>query len=303
MGYIIGARTGRGVGYFLKGQLELALPDLDFVLENYEPDIHFSQRYLALGIDVGIAAFPYAEWTYTLLGWPEKSRKISEKELNISNALNHDFSRVYSLMSTCNNEHFIRNPERILKLSMEGIRITEELDFPFFNVHSRIYRGWALAQTGKINEGTTMIEDGLNSYPAMLLKTCFLTMLSECYALKGNYTLALSTLKKINTLLETSEERFMEAEILRLEGVFLEKAGAPLDQVKLLYRRSIKIAQKQYMMWWELRSTVALARLMQIQEQHDQAYQKLKLIYEKFSEGFDTIDLKEAKSLLDELEP
>ena len=68
------------------------------------------------------------------------------------------------------------------------------------------------------------------------------------------------------------------------------------------FRRAIEIAKGQSAKWWELRATVSLGRLLRDTGRRDEARAMLTEIYRWFTEGFDTTDLKDAKTLLDELQ-
>jgi len=67
------------------------------------------------------------------------------------------------------------------------------------------------------------------------------------------------------------------------------------------FRTAIEVARSQEARWWELRATTSLARLLAEQDKRDEARTMLSEIYNWFTEGFDTADLKDAKALLEEL--
>jgi predicted ATPase len=102
-------------------------------------------------------------------------------------------------------------------------------------------------------------------------------------------------------------ECFFEAELHRLRGDLLLTRDAQESEWKLqgeaavCFRRAIEVARRQQAKSLELRATTSLARLLRDIGPRDQGYSMLAEIYNWFTEGFDTADLKEAKSLLDEL--
>src|SRR5260370_32483547 len=89
------------------------------------------------------------------------------------------------------------------------------------------------------------------------------------------------------------------ADLYRLEGEFLLMAGAGENDVEESFRQAIAIAQRQEAKSWELRATISLARLLVKQGKRDEARTMLADIYNWFTEGFDTADLKDAKALLE----
>ena len=93
-----------------------------------------------------------------------------------------------------------------------------------------------------------------------------------------------------------------KAEILRIKGeAILMRDRSAKDNAESCFRAGIAIARTPEAKWWELRATVSLARLLAKQGRRGEAREMLAEIYNWFTEGFDTADLKDAKVLLDEL--
>jgi predicted ATPase len=101
---------------------------------------------------------------------------------------------------------------------------------------------------------------------------------------------------------DAHEERYYEAEIFRLKGELLLRQHASNDaEAWSCFENAIEIARKQSAKSFELRATMSLTRLLAKQGRRDEARAVLAEIYNWFTEGFDTADLKDAKALLDEL--
>ena len=128
----------------------------------------------------------------------------------------------------------------------------------------------------------------------------FLTTLAEAYGMAAQPREGLDRLAEAAKLVETTQERWAEAEIHRLRGTLLlsmnEHAAAATS-----YRRALEVAQRQGARFWELRAALSLARLWRDQGKRTEARDLLSPIYDWFTEGFDTQDLKEAKALLVDL--
>ena len=128
-----------------------------------------------------------------------------------------------------------------------------------------------------------------------------LAMLAQGYQRLGRHDQALAIFDQGLAHVERSGEMLDTAEILRLKGeLLLVRDGLP-DEAERCFRTAIELAREQKARWWELRSTVSLARLLAKQGRRDEARAMLADIYNWFTEGFDTGDLIDAKALLDEL--
>ena len=112
----------------------------------------------------------------------------------------------------------------------------------------------------------------------------------------------LSALAEALAAADEHENRFCEAETHRLKGeLLLKQDDSNTAEAQNCFQRAIDIARKQSAKSWELRATMSLARLLANQGRRDEARTMLAEIYNWFTEGFDTADLKDAKALLEEL--
>ncbi len=103
-------------------------------------------------------------------------------------------------------------------------------------------------------------------------------------------------------VMDTMEVRFYAAELYRLKGVLLLKQAVPdASQAEDCFQQALSIARHQHAKSLELRAAMSLARLWQSQDKRQDAYDLLAPVYNWFTEGFDTTDLQEAKTLLQEL--
>jgi predicted ATPase len=104
------------------------------------------------------------------------------------------------------------------------------------------------------------------------------------------------------TTLEATGERWVEAEVHRVAGeLALNSPISDKAKAEEYFERSIAVARRQQAKLWELRAAMSMARLWRDQDKRDKARNILAPLYNWFTEGFDTRDLKEAKALLDEL--
>ena len=111
---------------------------------------------------------------------------------------------------------------------------------------------------------------------------------------------ALERLAEAISLVKKTQERWCEAELHRLKGELL-KADGECDQAEACFLDALAVARHQRARTWELRAAMSLARLWRDQGKREEARELLAPVYGWFTEGFDTLDLKEAKALLEEL--
>ena len=165
--------------------------------------------------------------------------------------------------------------------------------------------GIALVRAGKTAKGIAPPEESLKIWDASgakVLSPYYKAVLAEAMALTGEVDNALQLIEGQIEQVERPgwEERVYYAEILRLKGWMLSLKG-DLEGAEKSYLASLDCAREQQAKSWELRTSASLARLWQSQGRCKEALDLLAPVYNWFTEGFDTKDLKEAKALLDGL--
>ena len=127
-------------------------------------------------------------------------------------------------------------------------------------------------------------------------------LLAQAYAGVGKFEKALTMLDESLTRIQRTGEKRDQAEILRFKGeALLMRDTGEIAAAEKCFRQALELARAQDVKWWELRTSVSLARLLRDTNRRDEARTLLGEIYNWFNEGFDLPDLKEAKALLDEL--
>ena len=128
------------------------------------------------------------------------------------------------------------------------------------------------------------------------------TLLAEVCERLGHTADGLRALAEAHTLVEQQEERWWAAEVCRLRGVLLlRQMATPQADAETWLQQALDIARRQQAKSLELRAAMSLARLWQRQGKRAEAYELLAPVYNWFTEGFNTVDLQEAKVLLEEL--
>jgi predicted ATPase len=150
-----------------------------------------------------------------------------------------------------------------------------------------------------------LLRDGLASYLATGTRqqhTYFLALLAEALDEAGRASEGLEALVEALEAARRSHEHYYEAELHRLRGELLLKSETlSLSEAEACFRQAASLARDQNAKSFELRAAMSLCRLWRREGKSTEARQMLEEIYGWFTEGFDTVDLKDAKALLDEL--
>ncbi len=239
------------------------------------------------------------------LGYPEQAKGVTERAITNANDLGHPFSVANALSWVAALHQLCGDVGRTRELSEKDLAFSTEQVIPLFAAHAMVLRGWALVMQGRGEEGIVQLEEGLAAYRATGSETelpHWLGLMVEACCVTGRIEQGLHVVAEALEISERTGIVYYEAELHRLEGelrLHSEPADAP--KVEMCFRRAMDIARKQQAKSWELRAATSYARLMRKQGRGREAYDLLAPIYGWFTEGFDTLDLIEAKALLDQL--
>jgi predicted ATPase len=162
-----------------------------------------------------------------------------------------------------------------------------------------------LALTGHASDAVEMIAFGIaarRSTGTSIFVALQLSFLAKAYAELGKFDDARRSISEAIAAIETANERWCEAEVNREAGEIALKSPEPdAAKAEAHFERALAVARAQQAKSWELRAATSMARLWRDQGKRDAARELLAPVYGWFTEGFDTLDLKEAKALLDAL--
>jgi len=305
---LVVAHRAVGLPSFLLGELILAQKHAEQIVNLYNRQQHHSLAF-RYGQDPGVAGLSFGAYTLWLLGYPEQALEWNEESVSLARAISHPHSLAYTLTLSALLHLMCRDRQAAQEQAEEAIALSTEHGFALWLAWATVGRGRALAEQGRAKEGIDQIHQGLSDSRATGAEMFYpynLTLLAEVQGKAGQKVEErLTILAEALELVEKTEERYWEAEIYRLKGELLlkDEVGrmselSPEDN----FHKAIGVARQQEGKSLELRATVSLARLWQSQGKGEEARQMLADIYGWFTEGFDTVDLQEAKVLLDELE-
>jgi predicted ATPase len=290
-----------GTTLLFLGELTAARRDLEQGMTLYDPQQH---RALALryGADSGIVCRLFAGWVLWLLGYPDQALHTIDDALTQARALAHSFTLAFALNHTALVRMFRREGQQAQERAEASIAFATEQRIPQWLAQGTVLRGWALAAQGRAAEGRQQICQGMAAWRATgaeLTRPWYLAQLAEAYWQEGQGQEGLAVLKEALTLMHTTEERWWEAELHRLQGELLLACSAEHTvEAAVCYQQALDVARRQQAKSLELRAAMSLSRLWQRQGKREAAHQLLADVYQWFTEGFDTADLREARALL-----
>src|SRR5262249_9594232 len=174
-----------------------------------------------------------------------------------------------------------------------------EQGFLFLEAQGAVLRDWALVQQGQAQEGIEQLLQRLQAFRATgaeINRSYFLALLTEAHRTLGEPEAGLAVLKEALTHVNTTGERWYEPELYRLKGeLLLQQSTDNATEAPACFHKALDIARHQQAKSFELRTATSLARLWQQQGKRKEAYDLLAPVYNWFTEGFDTADLKDAR--------
>jgi predicted ATPase len=188
----------------------------------------------------------------------------------------------------------------------ELVALADEKGALFWRAFGMLSRGYLLALTGEASHAVQTLSSAISdvrSAGSTVYAPFSLSLLAVAHADLGQFDDALRCVDEAIPLIETTNERWCEAEVNRIAGeIALVSPEHDAAKAEAYFERALTIARQQQAKSWELRAAMSMARLWRDQGKVQQARELLAPVYGWFTEGFDTLDLKEAKALLDSLE-
>jgi len=237
------------------------------------------------------------------LGFPDRALATVEAGLALADRLAHPYSLAFALSWAAMLHAFRREFEAALRRSYAAIGLAREHRIPAWRAQATMSRGFALVGLGRCDEGIADLRTSLadwNGIGARFMETQWLGLTAEAHIRARRFGDALAALDRATATAAATAECYYQAELYRLRGVVLAQTGGDAEAASWL-RRAIDTAKGQQARSLELRAATSLARLWADRGERPRARDLLAPVYGWFTEGFDTRDLRDAKTLLEEL--
>jgi predicted ATPase len=301
---IVGHRMA-GIALSYTGQLSRARAHYDKALALYDPTEH---RPLAtrFGQDLRVQNLMQRSLTMWMLGYPNAAQTDARQALSDAREIGQAGTLMVALWHSGITNVLCGFFSAAEAQSEEVIQLAKEKVSPIWGAFGMMNKGCASHLCDRNAEAIQMITAGMTTYRATratLLLPFFLSHLSLAYARVGQLDRAPKCIIEATTTIATTGERWCEAEANRIKGeIALLSINPDAAKAEAYFERALTVARQQQTKSWELRAAMSVARLWRDQGKRNEAHERLAAVYGWFTEGFDTLDLKQAKALLDELD-
>ena len=293
-----------GLSLLMTGDMVDARAHQDQAIALYDPIAHrpLTTRF---GVDARVTVFAHRTWTLWCLGFPAAALADADQALKDAHALGHAATLMNALAFAAFTYTQCGNYPTSTVLLDELVELAEEKGALSWKAIGLAARGRVWALSGKAREAVQTLTSGITAFRSMGSTgylPMYLSALTGAYSDVGELDKARNSIAEAKALIEETKETWHEAEIHRIAGEIALMSPEPdAAKAEAYFQRALAVARIQQAKSWELRAAMSLARLWRDEGKRNEARDLLAPVYGWFTEGFDTLDLKEARALLDEL--
>ncbi len=300
---VIGQRL-LGSTFFLTGKLRAAVQHLEEALKRYEmePEL-YREADLIYTQDHKSAVSCYLGLAHTVLGNLDRGLESARSGLQHSECLGQLHTVNFSLTFLAAVLLFRREFTKALEYALRSYRMAVDQGFGTWVGIAQMMIGASQVSLGDPEKGMREITKGIEAYSsieASTYKPFGISLLAKSLLAVGKHAEAMAGLDKALAIAEASGEQWYIPELCRLRGaVFIQQGDITRSHESL--RHAMTLAHEQNATFWELRSASLLARSLYEKNRAKEASQVITPVFQRFSEGLDTADLKEARAVVDGL--
>jgi DNA-binding winged helix-turn-helix (wHTH) protein/tetratricopeptide (TPR) repeat protein len=291
------------------GDAALQRADLEHARQEYERCLEAtegaepSKLHAMHGHDPAVTALGLAGWAAWEQGLPDEAQRNAEACLARADFVRYPLDRTFAKMLALLVAVLRRDVDAATSLAGAYEDLVEEYGFTLPQPIIPAAIGWLLAQNGKTAAAAERMREGIavsRSAGSLRFSSFILVTLAETELERGGVEEGFKALGEALTHVEKTGERLREAEIHRLRGELLRLDGGK-ERAGACFEQALEVARSQGARSLELRAATSLSRLWRDESREDEAQSLLASVYDGFTEGFDTLDLRDAKDLLDSL--
>ena len=272
----------------------------------YDRDQHRSLAFLYGGHDAGVCCRNFSVWTQWILGRPTKAAAEDQAGIALAEQLANPPSLAQAFTWSCALSYFERDASAAGQMARKLIDLSTERELPAWRVAGTIFEGWSRAEAGDRTAGIAQIREGLvaakTTGTLMPIEPLYLMVHADA-CLKHRLTdEGLRAIDDALAMMVTSGQETWQSNLRRLRGeLLLLQGSASHEEAERSFRHALEIACQRREQAWELRAAASLGRLLGLRGRRDEAREILTDVFGRFTEGFETINLTEARALLAQL--
>ena len=251
-----------------------------------------------------VANYIYVAWPLWLLGFPDQALHKTRESIALAQELGHPFSLAVAATWAAVLHDLRGEDESVQEYAAMAERLSREQGFATTAAGGMILQGWALARRGVLEEGVQQMTAGLRAWrqAGSELFQYWHLLIARGHALTGHIDKGLTQLDEAFAIVQTSGEVMWQPELYRLKGeLLLEAKPSNEREAETCLQEALRISRRQAAKSLELRAATTLGRLWGRSGRRNEARLLLAEVYSEFTEGLDTGDLQEGRTLLREL--
>jgi class 3 adenylate cyclase/predicted ATPase len=293
-----------GVCLLCTGDVSQGRAHLDRAIAAYDPVAHppLATRF---GQDSRVAALSYRAIALWLLGYPDAAIADASQAVSDAREIGHAASLIYALSLTSFSHLLCGNYAAANAQLGEAVALAEEKGALFWKTTGTVLGGCVSAATGNASDAVDIISSAVTAFRstgATVWMPSYLSYLANAKSELGQFEDAWRCIDEAMAIVGTSKETWLEAEISRVAGeIALRSPDRDLEKAEACFKRALTVARLQQAKSLELRAAISMAKLLRDRDRRHAARTLLMPVYNSFTEGFDTVDLNNAKALLGEL--
>jgi len=293
-----------GCSLLLTGNLVESLRHYDRVIALCDTVEHQPLK-TQLSMDPQVAALIYGSLGRWMLGYPVAAFESAEQGLSKARETGNPAILMHAIALACLTQLISGNYTIAKQQTDELVELAEQKGSVYWKASGMLRRAGLLALTEKSSEAVGIFSSAIGvGRPSgtTLYSPVWLSCLARACGELGQFDDAWSYIGEAIAAVEATRERWYEAELHRIAGeIALMSPERDAAKAEACFKQALTVARAQQAKSWDLRAATSMARLWREQGKRDEAKELLAPVYGWFVEGFDTLDLKQAKVLLDEL--
>jgi len=294
-----------GVSEGMLTRLQTGIDHLEQGIAAYEETPQKVERF-ETGNDPGVVCHVVEGMLLWMKGYPDRARERAHEAVRLSEQLRHPQSIAYAHFHTGLIHMWRREAQDARNYAQSVIDIGEAHAFPVWAAAGSCLHGAAIATIGAVDDGLARFEAAMDQYRALKTPPVFWPSLLNLHAavlgLAGRPADGLVRIDEaLEVVAELPEPQMLSSELLVLKGTLLLASSSDTAEAEVWFERAVERADQLEAPMFQLRASTALARLWCAQGKSEPARMLLSVAYERFTEGFTTLDLTDARRLLDDL--